>query len=269
MIIFEYSNYKLFLQSYLKQLPKQGRGQLKMMAAYLSMHPTHVSQIVSGSKDFSIEQAYKLGKYLGLNKLEFEYFLLLIQKDRAGTHDLKQYLLEKMESLKKESANISKRIDQDRVLSDFEKSVFYSSWIYSAVRLFCSIGEGQNLDAIAVRFQLSRDKVVEITQFLLTTGLCQEVNGKIMIGALHTHIGMDSPLLQRHHANWRTKALQKIDSLNTSELMFTGPFSLSKTDFAKIRENLLQMISQTLKTVKASPAEDLACLNIDFFWLEK
>jgi hypothetical protein len=45
--------------------------------------------------------------------------------------------------------------------------------------------------------------------------------------------------------------------------------SMAKKDFDKIRELMASAIQQSLKICKDSPAEEVVCLNIDFFRLAK
>ncbi|MNT19470.1 hypothetical protein D3C72_1547300 [compost metagenome] len=82
-----------------------------------------------------------------------------------------------------------------------------------------------------------------------------------------THLEKGSPFLIKHHGNWRVEAIQKSEVLTDEEMMFTANVSLNKEDFLKIRETLVKTIQDVLKTVKDSPAEDVANLNIDLFWM--
>jgi len=43
--------------------------------------------------------------------------------------------------------------------------------------------------------------------------------------------------------------------------------SLSKKNFQKLREEMVVFIREFLKTVHELPAEDIAQLNLDFFWV--
>lgn len=65
------------------------------------------------------------------------------------------------------------------------------------------------------------------------------------------------------------KAISRGEELSESELMFTGPVSLSKKDFEILREETIAFIKSFLDRVHASPAEEIACLNLDFFWIKK
>lgn len=78
-----------------------------------------------------------------------------------------------------------------------------------------------------------------------------------------------SPHLLKHHANWRVKAIQYSDDISEDELMFTSPVSLSTKDFARLRENMVVFIKDFMTAVKESPEEEIACFNMDFFWIRK
>ncbi len=265
MSVFEFSDYRKFLKQLIKTFPQGGRGVWARLSENLNVNATMVSQIMSGTKDFSIEQAQSVAIFLGLQKLEADYFILLVQIERAGTHELKSYFKEKIDELKKDSLKISKRIKSDRKLTDLERSIFYSSKNYSAIHLFCSIGKGATVESIAKKFDLPRVRVHEILQFLVSTGLCSQHSHYYRTGNQTIHVDKGSPFLIKHHGNWRIEAIKKSEILSDEELMFTANVSLSKEDFLKVRETLVRTIQEVVETVKASPSEEVANLNIDLF----
>ena len=83
-----------------------------------------------------------------------------------------------------------------------------------------------------------------------------------------THLEKGSPHLSRFQKDWRLIAIEHAQKLSEDELMFTGPVTLSKSDFLKLREQLVQNIKDFLKVVHPSEAEEIACLNIDWFWVK-
>lgn len=85
------------------------------------------------------------------------------------------------------------------------------------------------------------------------------------MGKSVVYLGNESPLIVKHHTNWRMKAIQKMDTRENDELFFTSPLSMSASDFAKIRELLAKAIQSSLEICKDSPAEDVFALNIDLF----
>lgn len=69
----------------------------------------------------------------------------------------------------------------------------------------------------------------------------------------------------KHHTNWRMKAIQKMDTRAKEELYFTAPMSIAKKDFELIREKLNVALKDIVDIAKESAAEEVVCLNIDFF----
>jgi len=268
MSIFEAKDYRSYLKVHIKGLPNKGRGELSRIAHALNVNTTLLSQIFAGTRDFNLEQGLQLSKYLGHTELETEFFLLMVQVERAGTHDLKLLFQKKMQTLKTEALKLSKRITTERTLDEHEKSVFYSSWIYSATHLFTSLSaKGVSVEDVCERFDISRSKANEILQFLLRSGLCTEDNGRFKMGVQSTFVSQGSPHLLKHHSNWRVKAIQKSESLKEKEMMFTGQVSISEKDFAELREHLTNFIKQASEKVQKSKPDEIACLNIDWFWL--
>lgn len=51
--------------------------------------------------------------------------------------------------------------------------------------------------------------------------------------------------------------------------MFTGQVSISEKDFNELREQLTNFIKQASEKVQKTKPDEIACLNIDWFWLQK
>lgn len=269
MSVFTELDYRRILKDFIQRSPSKGRGQVSRMAEHLGVNSTLVSQILSGLKDLTIEQALLLCEYMSLRPLESDYFILLVERERAGTKRAKDYFKEKIEKLRTEALLVKNQIPEQRSLTDHERSIFYSSWIYSAVRMFCSVGQGKNIEEICAEFSLDRKRATEILDFLIGCDLCRQNENRYVMGAQRTHLEYGSPFLVRHHSNWRIKSIQRADDLAQNELMFTSPCSLSRADFEKIREELLALIRKTNQAIIDSPAEEVACMNIDWFYLNK
>jgi uncharacterized protein (TIGR02147 family) len=266
MSIFEYDDYRNYLKAYIRQLPSKGRGELTRISALLKVNTTWISQIMSGSQDLNSEQALTLSQYLGHTETETEFFSLLVQISRAGTRELENYLKKKLVILRSESLKLSKIITYEKKLTEQQRSIFYSSWIYSAVHIFTSLQEdGKNLDEIATRFRLTKSRASEIVQFLVGAGIITEESGRFKPGIQSTFLEQGSQHLLKHHASWRLKAIQKSENLSETELMVTGQYSISQKDFLKLREQFTETVKNLNKILKDSEPEIIVCLNLD--WL--
>lgn len=267
MTLIEIDNYRVFVREFLRRKSPKSRGEIAKLASHLGVHPTFVSQVLAASKDFNLEQGYAVTSYLNLTEVERNYFICLIQRDRAGTVELKGFFQEHLNAIRKSLLSTSNRLPKHRTLDEAQKAVFYSSWIYSAIRLYCSVGKGKTVEDVSENFQISRIKATEILNFLTETGLCIVEDDKYRLGSQHTHLEATSPFILRHHMNWRSKAMQRHENVSAKELILTAPFSISRKDFEKVREKILECVKENFEIIKSSPAEDVAFLNIDFLWL--
>jgi uncharacterized protein (TIGR02147 family) len=267
MKVFDYSNYKKYVVDLVASMPKKGRGQYSKIALQLKINTVVVSQIFSGTRDLTLEQAYMLTQFFGMNELEKEYFLNLVQKEKASHHELKKHFEQKLKEIKSKSQDL-KEIIESQELDDEAKFQFYSQWYYSAIRLSTLLPGHNSAEAIAQKLKLPLKRVKEVVEFLLRYGLLAEEKEKLKIGPLKTHIGADSPYVIRHHTNWRMKSLENMESLNESEFFFTAPMVLSEEMMAELKRKILELVQDMQEKIKHAKDEKMACLNIDLFELE-
>lgn len=265
MSLFDFEDYKPYVMARIRAMPRNGRGEFRRISQHLGVHSTLVSHVFRGTVELNLEQAASLSKYLGLNELEGEYFLGLVQLARAGSAELRAMLNRRLDQLRTQSIEVSKRIQARRQLDEKDKALFYSEWFFSAIRLLCAIPGFQDPDHIAAHLGLGKNVVHHAVEFLLETGLCQIKDGKLEHAVQTTHVPADSPLASRHHKNWRLKAMENYSRLATSELAFTMPVALSQQDATKIRKILVDYIQEIDQVFEQSPSEKLYCLNIDWF----
>lgn len=265
MNVFEFKDYKQFLNLWLKDHPKGGRGQIKKMADHLRVSTTLLSQVLKSTKHFSLETAAEITEYLGLNEKEAEYFLLLVEHQRAGGFKLKKILEKKLEREQQNGSQLQNRLKKDRQLTDEEKMQFYSSWIYSAVRILSALPEMTNAKMISERLHIPLGIANNVIHFLLENNLCRIENNKLTYGAYRTHIGKDSPYVIKHHQNWRLKGFQSMELRRDEDLFFTQPMALSLEAAEKIRLMLPGIIEQIHVVSGPSESEVVRCINIDWF----
>jgi uncharacterized protein (TIGR02147 family) len=213
-----------------------------------------------------MEQAFQLSDYLGMNKKETDYFMLLVQKEKAGNHNLQKYFSEKIKEQQIELQDMKSRIKTKKILSETDKALFYSNWFYSAVRLATSVKEIDTRDQIAEYLDLPHKLVNQVVDFLVSVSLLFENEGKLEFGPAITHLESKSPLIARHHANWRVKAMERHPKLSTDEFCFSGPLTISEQDALKVRKKLTKLIEDVSEIVRKSEDVDkVYCINIDWF----
>lgn len=266
MSVFEFDDYKKYLKVRIAQMPKGGRGELQRISQYLRIHSTRFSHVFHGNEDLTLEQGIGLTRYFGLNELEADYFMVLLQLAKAGSEDLRQFFLQKKKQIQSRATQLVERLPTERKLTESEKAIFYSNWFYSAIRLACSLSIEATVDTLSERFSISREKVNDALEFLLSTGLCvRTADGQLKSGPKSTHLEARSPLVSRLHANWRIKAMERHPVLNPDELALTSPMSIEEKDLPAIREVLIQAIERATAYADTKKADSLYCLNMDLF----
>ena len=265
--IYYFEDYKNYLNERIQSLPKEGRGEFLRISKYLNVHTSLISQVLRGNKEFSPEQAIKVADYFGLSVSEKNYFILLISLSRAGTEDLRSYYLSLIEKMKMEYFSVKERVPKAVRLNDTQMAQYYSDWRFMAVWLSTSLENINTIDDIAEKLNISKKDISKIIDFLISVNLCVNNDGTLSQGISATHLDKDSLLINRHHTNWRLKAVESLEKITSDELFFSAPLTISKKDMQEIKKNLLNAIENASETVSETSPEEIACLNIDLFYI--
>lgn len=266
--LYDFKDYKAYLRSRVGGKSAR-RGLKSALAKALSCQPTYISQVLNGPADFSLEQASDLNVYFGHSDEESHFFLLLVQKDRAGKPSLRKYFESQIQQVLDHRLNLTRRLGRQNTLSEEQKSVFYGSWHYLAIYLALTVPELRKRETLAQHFQLPLKKVNEVLEFLVQCGLAQQSGEKFMSESGLIRIGNDSPHIIRHHTNWRTQALESLDREDVNDLHYSAVYSLSLADARRLKNQMLDHIKEYLSVVRESPEEEVYVLGLDFFNLKK
>jgi len=263
--IFDYQDYKKYINDYIKTLPQNGRGQYHKMAKVLNTSTSLISQIFKSDREMTMEQGYLLANYLKLDLPETRYFITMLSLAKAGNYKLKTFFSSELKLQKKEADKLNQRLKVNQILKDEEMAIFYSDALYSKVRLLTSLPHINSPEDLAKVTDVEIDKINEVLKFLMEKGLVVYQSKKLEMGPSRTHVSKDSPFLKNHHRNWRLKSIER-QSLDTSEdLFFTGPMTIEKKHYQEIKELLTKTLEKIFSTLEKTKAEGFYCLNMDFF----
>lgn len=121
------------------------------------------------------------------------------------------------------------------------------------------------MEALASYLNLPRNHVQKILDFLISNNLLVEDKNRLKLGTARTHVGSSSPLVIRHHQNWRIQSLGKIQQNKEEDFFYTGPMVLSQEVADWIRQELPAFVERVNAKLIPSPSEVVRCLNIDWF----
>lgn len=288
MSVYETLDYREFVRGWVSSRPGGGRGLYRQMAEFLGVSTTLVSQVLSpqqakrtsrqtgaaqaqalsatSEKHFSLENAVDLAEFMALGERETEQFMLLVEYARAGSFKYRERLKKRIQKSQASAQRLSERLEKDRILSDHESATYYADWTYTAITHLMACDASLSLDQLADRLHLPRAVVAKSFSFLVDTGiLVAKATGGFDVGPKLTHIGSDSPLVNKHHQNWRLKGFNQMIQKQEDDLYYTAPMSLSHETAKQIRAELPAFIERIVKLVGPSPSETVRCLNLDWF----
>lgn len=235
------------------------------LSKLLNVNTSMITHIFKGDAQLTIEQALLVAEDIGLNSLEQDYFLNLVQIERAGNMSTKSYFEKKLKEKKEHFMKLSSRVENTVVIEEKDQATFYSHWYFSAIRLLTAIPQFQQPRPIATELGLSLRTVTGALEFLVRTNLCTFDGSRYRYGPAKTFLERDSVFVARHHANWRQLAMLKQTQPFEQDFSFTCPTAISENDFMKIREEILRLIEKFYLIADPSPSEQLVCLNLDWF----
>jgi uncharacterized protein (TIGR02147 family) len=262
--VFEFRSYKPYLSGLLGQ-KGQKTGRRSEAARHMGCQTAYLSQVLNGDAHLSLEQAFSMNEFLGHDEEQGEFFLLLVQKERAGTSDLKKYFTEKLEKLAERRLVIKNRLKDQETLSVSDQAVYYSSWYYACIHVMVTIPGLQDKESIAKHLNLPLTTIAGALEFLVSRGLVIEEGARYKMGPRHVHLGHDALFIAKHHTNWRTRALVAIDHVKKDDLHYSMVGTISRADARKIKERVVELIQENMKTFAPSKEECVFVSAFDFF----
>ena len=264
MNVFRHLDYKHVLKDYLKE-NADVFGCKSRLAEAAGCQKSFLSQVLGGPVHLTPDHASGLADYWKLSGAEREYFMELVQLGRAGTKSLREYSRKRIDQLRRDQENLSKRIKQKQEIPEAHASIYYSAWHFSAVHILLTIPAFRTAEKIAARLALSVEFANEILSTLESIGLATRLKGEWQATSSVIHLAKDSFLTGLNHGNWRNKATANAFLRRESDLHYTVVASVSRDDYERLKEMVLQFVDETRKVMGPSKEEELVTLNCDLF----
>lgn len=264
MEIVKYKDYRKYIIDKIKSYPQNGYGVQSRLCEAAGVFTSYMAGVLKGEKQLTPEQALAVADFFQLNPNETDFFVELVHIDRAGTGRLKKYHQEKLYLIKEKLTALTDRSKPEKELSISARAIFYSDWRYSAIRNACAFAK-MTPQKIAVSLKIKIEVVHRILDFLTQHELVIIEKEYLKIGPTFTRIRSTDPLVYRHHANWRQRAVESFAAEKTEDLHITAPVTLSSADALVVRDLLHKNMNKVLSVVEPSESEELWCVNIDWF----
>ena len=242
------------------------RGELTRAARVLNCQRSYLSRVISGDLHLTPDHAFNLASFWKFTSVEREYFLSLVEYDRAGDKNYREFLKAKVMELKKKNESVAERTERKAFILDSHQATYFSSWVWSAIHFLTSIPEYQSVEAIAARIGVQREVALGFLQALEQQGFVIKTGAQWKFHSGEFHAPQDSPLVLLHHQNWRMRAMLDAQNLGGNESVhYTGVQTMSIEDVHKIKNLLLDFLGDTSRIAGPSNPEECMALSCDFF----
>ncbi|MEQ1724107.1 MAG: TIGR02147 family protein, partial [Pseudobdellovibrio sp.] len=181
MNIFDFYDYRDYIKANFSALPNSGYGKLAELADSSGVNRATITLVLKKERDFTSDQAFNACQFLGLNKIETDYFLNSVQMQKAAQTKVRNHYRDKLDLIRNEHQDLQKRLGKSKEFDENAKAQFYSNWFYSAIRLSTSIAENDNIDTIAKHLDLPLNVVKQVVDFLLEHKLVSQIDNKLKI----------------------------------------------------------------------------------------
>lgn len=265
MNLFEFNQYRDYLQKFLHLSHNKGHGLRGIWAKEMGCQIAYVSHVLNGKNNLSLEQAEALSRHLGHSKEETEYFILLVEKERAGTVSLKKFFQNQINLKLNQREEVRSRMKINESLSVEDQAIYYSKWHYSAIHMALTIPDYQTAQSLSAYFNLDLSVVNECLHFLESKALIKLIGKKFQVVGAFLHLNRNSPLFYGQQIFYRHKAIESIYKNRNEDIHFSSLFSISENDVKKIQSVFLDAIEKSTQIIKPSKEEKLYSINLDLF----
>jgi uncharacterized protein (TIGR02147 family) len=266
-MIFDHTNYRTYLRAVLaERVTRNPLYSLKAFSKQLGIGHSSLCEVLGGKKNLSGEMALRVSQKLGLAEKEDGYFRLLVQYESSKSPEIRQALLERINS---------HRVKPVRDLS-LDAFQIISSWYHLPILQMALLDSGPGLDAgiAAKRLGISRVEArVAIERLERLELLERQADGtyRRCDSTLRVHSPAPNAALRKFNAEILGKALESVESDSPSEKVIgTETIAFDPEQMEEVRRRVDEFLTSISElTLKAKRKTQVYSLCVQFFNLTK
>lgn len=262
--IFTFESYKEAMVYYLAE--EAAWGSMTRASEYIGCQVSYLTRVIKDKPQLTPDHAFRLADFLKFTPEEKKYFLILVDFERATDSEFKLHLKKELNELKLKNESIAERTQRKNLTLEIFKANYFSNWVYTALHFMVSCPSFQKIEAIAARLNLKKSIIKKYLNELEDQGLVELIkDDQWNFKSGNFHLEKNSPLVVLHHQNWRTRAIVDAQDFSNDSIHFTSICTLSETDAQRLKEMMLDFISQANRVVMPSENEECIAICCDLF----
>lgn len=229
---------------------------------------TYLSQAMHEKVHLTADHVAGIAKFWRLDSDETQFLLLLLERQRAATPTLKDFLQKQIDGMRRRRQDLSERFARPEPVAGEKEVLYFSAWYWSAIQSATRNTKFQTPAQLARKFHLSQEMVEHCLVELEKHGFVRKKQNGDWEGLQpDIHLSKISPLIGMHHSNWRNRAALDWQSANPESIHFTAVYSMSRKDADDLKEKITELIVQSRQVALNSSDEEVVVFTTDFFLL--
>lgn len=263
-----HSNYREIILSYLND-NRLVKGYRSKMAKAAGFHPSVLSQVLSRSLQLTPEQSLGLCQFWGMDPRKTEYFITLVNYERASSKALKKFLKTKLDGIRLLTSYERVKVKEVE-LTAAQAATLYSNW--EATAIFSAVDvPGVNDVASLAKFlsihPLTVEKILLNFEKLGLMSKDKKNKWKRTEMSCMVYQGRDA-YIQLLMSNLDAKALTLANGHGNS--MWAGAtFSTNADQFEKVKTELVKLFESLEKNEEKKDRSMVAGISLHLFELGK
>jgi uncharacterized protein (TIGR02147 family) len=263
--VFRFTDYRDVIKAQTEE-SGQGRGYQTLLAQAAGCKRSFLSQVIHSHVHLTLDHAAGLSAFWKFNEDETDWFMELVVLARAGSRFLKDISRRRMAKLKKKRENLAERLEVPRSVGREAQLNYYSAWYWAAIHILLCIPDYSTVPSISDRLKLPAELVKQTLISLEEMDLVsRSKSGSWRATEKDIHLPKSSNLTIINHINWRHRVIYNIQQGDEQAIHYSGVHALSRADFERIKDLLLETIQNARGIVNPSQEEELICLACDLF----
>jgi uncharacterized protein (TIGR02147 family) len=265
MNLFEFDDYKRLIEAKIKENAAH-RAYRSLLAQKIGCQKSYFSQVMNSHIHLTPDHGALLAQFWGFSEGETAYFVDLILYARASSEALKRHVRARLNQARSSRESPSEQFAWPALKDEAAKSLYYSSWHWSAIHILVSVPGFKTASSVAEKLGLPLATVESALKWLEKVELVRRRReGGWNVTDQFLFLPNHSPMNEAHHLSWRARAMANLQSQDKESLHYSSVFTLSAEDFHKVKAMIVAYVDSLHKIISPSEPEELVCLGCDLF----
>jgi uncharacterized protein (TIGR02147 family) len=262
-MLFNHIDYRKYLKAaYVERSSKNDRYSLRAFARHLGLSPAAVTRIFKGEKSLSVKRAVTIAQKLHLDRVETEYFCLLVQLAQTEDPELQSTLYERLNALRPEAPIHDLSVDLFRTIADwYHLAILELTGVDGFEFTVSNVARYLGIGVMDAEVAIDRLKRLELIELETGTNRVVKTKNRLLVSS-----AIPNGAMRKHYRQMLEKAMESIETQGPDEkVIATETFAFDRESIEEAKKLTDRYLDQLVKLSEGSRnKKDLyqACIQV-------